>query len=141
MKKEILSLEIGNSYITLKNKKEAQVVRLFFNLSLFKSQNNEETSNAFIYPCASILRLYVDCNYRRQGWATFVINKFFEICEDFNTFLVIANPDDLSYMSHEELKKFYKTFGFFEFREIDEGTLMIKYNGELPIHIKANGLG
>ena len=54
------------------------------------------------------------------------MEKFFEIHEDFNSFIVSAQPDDENYMKREDLLNFYRKFGFEFLKETDEGTLMVK---------------
>lgn len=124
-----LDIHIGNSYIVLKDQSGGQVVQLHFSDSFNSGKTNsehKEVNESLIAPFSCIVRLFVHPKFRKKGYATFAMDKFFEIHDEFNSFIVSAQPDDEEFMKREDLLKFYRKFGFEFLKETDEGTLMVK---------------
>lgn len=121
---EILSIDEGENFIVFRNKNEGQVVRLFYTYSN-KVAPDEFIRKTINPPIVCISRLYVDSSYRRNGWATFVMNFLIEKYKD-SSFLVNAFSDDVKYMSNEILISFYARFGFEKLKPTEEGMLLIR---------------
>jgi GNAT superfamily N-acetyltransferase len=126
---EDLELCVGDSYLLMKNELGGQVVSLYFSNTIepqeIKSEY-KEVRDSLVFPYSCINRLVVTPKYRRKGLANSIMDKFFEIHKDFNSFIVSAQPDDEDYMKKEDLLNFYRKFGFEFLKETDEGTLMVK---------------
>ena len=115
MGKTKLTIHVSNTYIILKDQNEGQVVQLHFSDSIKSSKINSEhieVRENLVFPFSCIVRLFVHPQFRKKGYATFAMEKFFEIHEDFNSFIVSAQPDDENYMKREDLLNFYRKFGF-----------------------------
>ena len=124
-----LTIHVSDSYVLLKDHNEAQVVRLYFTDSIKPGKINSEhieVNESLIFLFFCIVRLFVHPRFRKKGYATFAMEKFFEIHDEFNSFIVSAQPDDEDYMKREDLLNFYRKFGFEFLKENDEGTLMVK---------------
>lgn len=123
-----LTIHVSDSYVLLKDQNEAQVVQLHFSDSFNGKINSElrEVRESLVFPFSCIVRLFVHPQFRKKGYATFAMEKFFEVHDDFNSFIVSAEPDDEDYMKREDLLNFYRKFGFEFLKETDEGTLMVK---------------
>lgn len=115
---EILSVDDLESAIVIRNRNGGQIGRLFF------SYTEKSTFDACDAPFVCIIRLYVDPKYRRQGIASFMLNRL--ISKFSCNYIVDAYPDDKEYMSSSKLLKFYNSFGFKEDKRTDDGMRMIK---------------
>jgi ribosomal protein S18 acetylase RimI-like enzyme len=125
-KNEILSIDetFGEiNTITLRNKDEGQVVRAF----IIKCNEIHEDSllKEVEIPFINLIRLYIHPMYRKLGWGTFIINRLIETYKN-KPIIVDAFPDDESYMTSDNLIKFYMKLGFKILKPSEQGMFLIR---------------
>lgn len=125
-KDEILSIDetFGQiSGIVFRNKNEGQVVKILTIES--KKTHKNSLFKDIKTPFISLIRLYVNPNYRKLGWGTLIMNRLIENSKN-KTIIVDAFPDNESYMTKDELINFYMKFGFKILKPSEEGMFLIR---------------